>query len=64
VRLLGWAPVVPSRYGNRLAYGHARTACDVIVSGGLGCSLMPVRIGVPPEIVQVTVGDTPVLQLS
>jgi predicted MPP superfamily phosphohydrolase len=64
VRLLGWAPVVPSRYGNRLAYGHARTACDVIVSGGLGYSLIPVRIGVPPEIVQVTVGATPVLQVS
>jgi uncharacterized protein len=55
VRLLGWSPVVPSRYGNKFAYGHARTACDVIVSGGLGCSIVPVRIGVPPEIVQVTV---------
>jgi len=58
VRLFGWSPVVPSRYGNRLAYGHTRTACDVVVSGGLGCSIMPVRIGVPPEIVQVTVGAT------
>jgi uncharacterized protein len=56
VRLFGWSPVVPSRYGNKLAYGHTRTACDVIISGGLGCSIMPVRIGVPPEIVQVTVG--------
>ena len=59
VRLFGWSPVVPSRYGNKLAYGHTRTACDVIVSGGLGCSIMPVRIGVPPEIVQVTVGGAP-----
>jgi predicted MPP superfamily phosphohydrolase len=59
VRLLGWSPVVPSRYGNRLAYGHARTACDVIVSGGLGCSIVPVRIGVPPEIVQVTLTAAP-----
>lgn len=59
VRLLGWSPIVPSRYGNRLAYGHVRTACDVIVSGGLGCSIMPVRIGVPPEIVQVTVSAAP-----
>jgi len=59
VRLFGWSPVVPSRYGNRLAYGHTRIACDVIVSGGLGCSIMPVRIGVPPEIVQVTVGAMP-----
>src|SRR5439155_286038 len=54
VRLFGWSPVVPSRYGNRLAYGHTRTNCDVVVSGGLGCSIMPFRLGVPPEIVLVT----------
>ena len=54
VRLLGWSPVVPSRYGNRLAYGHARINCDVIVSGGLGCSIVPFRLGVTPEIVMVT----------
>ncbi|WP_024519080.1 metallophosphoesterase [Bradyrhizobium sp. Tv2a-2] len=57
VRLLGWSPVVPTRYGNRLAYGHARFKCDVIVSGGLGCSIMPFRLGVPPEIVLVTLGE-------
>lgn len=56
VRLFGWSPVVPSRYGNRLAYGHTRVNCDVIVSGGLGCSIMPFRFGVPPEIVLVTLG--------
>jgi uncharacterized protein len=56
IRLFGWSPVVPSRYGSRLAYGHARFNCDVIVSGGLGCSIMPFRLGVPPEIVLVTLG--------
>jgi predicted MPP superfamily phosphohydrolase len=56
VRLFGWSPVVPSRYGNRFAYGHTRVNCDVIVSGGLGCSFMPFRLGVPPEIVLVTLG--------
>ena len=56
VRLFGWSPVVPSRYGNRFAYGHMRTNCDVVVSGGLGCSYLPFRLGVPPEIVLVTVG--------
>lgn len=56
VRLFGWSPVVPSRYGNRLAYGHIKVNCDVIVSGGLGCSIMPFRLGVPPEIVLVTLG--------
>jgi len=54
VRLLGWSPVAPS--GRRLAYGHVRLNCDVIVSGGLGCSIMPFRLGVPPEIVEVTLG--------
>jgi len=58
VRLFGWSPVVPSRYGNRLAYGHMRVNCDVIVSGGLGCSIMPFRLGVPPEIVLVTLGGS------
>jgi len=56
VRLLGWSPVVPPRQGVQLAYGHFHTKCDVIVSGGLGCSIMPFRVGVPPEIVLVTLG--------
>ena len=55
VRLFGWSPVVPSRYGNRFAYGHGREQTDLIVSGGLGCSIAPVRLGVPPEIVLVKV---------
>ncbi len=58
VRLFGWSPIVPSRYGNRFAYGHVRERCDLIVSGGLGCSIFPIRIGMPPEIVVVTLrGD-------
>jgi predicted MPP superfamily phosphohydrolase len=54
VRLLGWSPVTPS--GPKLVYGHIRMNCDVVISGGLGCSIMPFRIGVPPEIVLVTLG--------
>lgn len=57
VRLFGWSPVVPSRYGGKFAYGHSREKCDVVVSGGLGCSIMPFRLGVPPEIVLVTLGS-------
>ena len=57
VRLFGWSPVVNSRYGNQFAYGHVRENCDVIISGGLGCSIMPFRLGVPPEIVEVTLGS-------
>jgi len=58
VRLFGWSPAVPSRYGNRFAYGHVRAGCDVVVSGGLGCSIVPFRLGVPPEIVLVTLGGS------
>ncbi len=54
VRLFGWSPVAVS--GRPLTYGHIRMHCDVVVSGGLGCSIMPVRLGVPPEIVLVTLG--------
>lgn len=54
VRLLGWSPIAPS--GQELTYGHVRKSCDVVVSGGLGCSIMPFRLGVPPEIVLVTLG--------
>ena len=56
-RMFGHSPVVPSRYGNRYAYGHVvekRTGGEdghLLVSGGLGCSILPVRFGVPPEIV-------------
>lgn len=59
IRLFGWSPVVPSRYGRKFAYGHSHEKCDVIVSGGLGCSIMPFRLGVPPEIVLVTLGGAP-----
>jgi predicted MPP superfamily phosphohydrolase len=32
-----------------------REQCDLIVSGGLGCSIAPVRFGMPPEIVLVSI---------
>ena len=51
VRLFGYSPIVPSRFGNRYAYGHVREGRrDLVVSGGLGCSNLPVRFGMPPEI--------------
>jgi predicted MPP superfamily phosphohydrolase len=55
IRMFGWSPVVPSRYGSKYAYGHVQEQSHLVVSGGLGCSIMPVRFGVPPEIVLVTV---------
>jgi uncharacterized protein len=56
MRMLGWSPIVPSRYGNRFAYGHVREKCDVVISAGLGCTALPIRINMPPEIVLVTLG--------
>lgn len=56
MRLFGWSPIVPSRYGSRFAYGHVREKCDVVVSGGLGCTALPIRINMPPEIVLVSLG--------
>jgi predicted MPP superfamily phosphohydrolase len=56
VRLLGYSPLVPSRYGNRYAYGHCiENGRHLVVSGGLGCSILPLRFGVPPEIVMIDV---------
>ncbi len=51
IRLFGWAPIVPSRFGNRFVYGHIQEeGRDLVVSGGLGCSILPIRIGSVPEI--------------
>jgi uncharacterized protein len=50
-----WPAFVPSRYGKRYAYGHViERERHLIVSGGLGTSIIPARFGVPPEIVHVT----------
>lgn len=57
VSVAGYAPLVPSRFGQRFAYGHiVENERHMIVSGGLGCSGLPVRFGVPPEIVLVELG--------
>ncbi|MDX8460908.1 metallophosphoesterase [Mesorhizobium humile] len=57
VRLFGYSPVVPSAYGNRYAYGHVvENDRNLIVSGGLGFSIAPVRFGVRPEILQIDLG--------
>lgn len=51
MRLFGYSPLVPSQFGNRYTYGHVRERRrDIVIFGGLGCSILPVRLGVPPEI--------------
>ena len=57
VRLFGWSPLVPSIHHDRYAYGViAEAGHHLVVSGGLGCSILPVRFGVPPEITLVRLG--------
>lgn len=57
ITIAGYAPIVPSAYGRRYAYGHVvEEGRHLIVSGGLGCSGVPLRLGVPPEIVVADLG--------
>src|SRR3954464_11622307 len=61
VRLLGWAPAVLRDPSLPLAHRPIRPKIPAIISGGLGCSIMPLRVGVPPEIVEVTLGRGPLI---
>ncbi|MCB1343575.1 MAG: metallophosphoesterase family protein [Pseudooceanicola sp.] len=55
VRLFGRALVAPSRHGTAYALGHYREGRrQLVVSGGLGCSTIPLRVGIEPEITLVT----------
>lgn len=57
VQFMGLAPIVPSRFGRRYVYGHVRErGRDLIVSGGLGCSGLPIRFGRPPEVPIIELG--------
>jgi len=60
IRIMGWSPWIPSRYGLRYAYGHiVENGQDLIVPGGLGSHFVrgrPLRIGIPPENVLLDLG--------
>ena len=57
VRLFGYSPLVPSAFGNRYAHGHVvEGGREMVVSGGVGVSVAPVRFGVPPEITLIRLG--------
>lgn len=73
INCFGYRPGYPAKHGNRFPYGHyvdtlgttvnrhlglSADPRHLIVSGGLGCSLLPLRIGVPPEITLVHLGGT------
>jgi predicted MPP superfamily phosphohydrolase len=48
-------PVVPSKFGQRYAYGLVEEGGRMLfVTGGIGTSIIPVRFRVPPEVVVLT----------
>ncbi|MBT0957192.1 metallophosphoesterase [Alphaproteobacteria bacterium KMM 3653] len=56
IRILGRSPVVMVAESEIFAYGHYHHgAQSLIVSGGIGCSDYPIRLGMPPEITVVTI---------
>ncbi len=57
VNLFGWRPASASRLSARYARGHfSENGRDLLVTSGLGCSIAPIRVGVPPEIMVVELG--------
>ena len=56
VRFLGRSPVLRMVWCEVFSYGHyVSNDQHLIVSGGIGCSEYPVRMGMPPELTLVTV---------
>lgn len=57
VRILGRAPWIPSKHGARYAWGrYAEGGRELVVTAGLGYSVVPVRLGAPAEIAWVELG--------
>lgn len=57
VRLFGRSPAIRRVRGIDISYGHVTAGGrHMIVSGGFGMSRLPVRFGVPPEIVLLELG--------
>jgi predicted MPP superfamily phosphohydrolase len=53
-------PVVPSGFGQRYAAGHVvENGRHLFVTTGLGTSIYPIRLGVPPEIAILTLRAEP-----
>jgi predicted MPP superfamily phosphohydrolase len=49
------APYVPSRFGTKYVEGIVQGPfCPVLISRGVGTSIVPVRFNVPPEVVDLT----------
>lgn len=55
VTLVGlWAPIVPSRFGQKYRSGVVRTSfTTAIISNGIGTTFPPLRLFAPPEIILI-----------
>ncbi|MGC4095169.1 MAG: metallophosphoesterase [Polyangiaceae bacterium] len=58
-RLPWFGPIIiPSRYGRRFDLGHFRVGnTDLFVSAGVGADSPPLRIGCPPELLELELRD-------
>jgi hypothetical protein len=55
------AAFAEARFGNDHIYGHiVEEERHMIISAGLGTSIAPIRLGRPPEVVEITVGQAAV----
>lgn len=51
-------PFIPKDYSGRFRYGHVvENNRHMIISGGIGMSGVPIRFGVPPEVLLVRLGQ-------
>lgn len=54
-------PIVPSRHGQKYARGLVQgPACPVFICPGVGHTLLPVRVGIAPEIAVIELSRPPV----
>ncbi|WP_422374339.1 metallophosphoesterase [Roseibium sp.] len=73
INVFGYKPAYSKKHHKTPVYGHivetegttlmrhvglSTEPRHMIVSGGLGCSILPVRFGVPPEITMVHLGES------
>lgn len=57
IRIPGWgAPVIPSIYGQKYAYGLVKAPhTQVLVTSGVGTIIVPARFCCPPEVVSIKI---------
>ena len=60
ISLFGWRPATASRHGTKVCHGLKKQGeRHLVVSAGLGYTGLPIRSGVPPEIVMIDLAPKP-----